>query len=217
MSKRFRRCFASSIALFCSWAAARLACAEMQDPQAELVVGIHNYAGVPHATLIHGQEQATEVFGRMGIKLRWVDCPPSNEETEKFRACGQVMGSGGVFLKILPERMATRLGLPDRNFGVAVPPRAAFVFYQRIQDLAKGRGLLESAILGSVMAHELGHLLLGKGSHSADGIMNEVMLLEALRGAEKGVFPLFTAEQAQCMRARLLDRTKAPQQRGPLP
>jgi hypothetical protein len=189
----------------------------MPEPQAELTVGIHNYAGVPHATLTHGQEQATEVFGRMGIKLRWVDCPPSNEETEKFRACGQVMGSGGVFLKILPERMATRLGLPNRKFGVAVPPHVAFVFYERIQNLAKGRGLLESAILGSVMTHELGHLLLGNGSHSADGTMNEVMLREAFRGAEKGVFPLFTAEQAQRMRARLLERTKAPQQRGPLP
>ena len=62
MSKRFRRCFASSIALFCSWAGARLACAETQDPPAELAVGIHNYAGVPHATLKHSQEQVTEVF-----------------------------------------------------------------------------------------------------------------------------------------------------------
>lgn len=217
MSKRFRRCFASSISLFCGWAGARLACAEMQDPQAELAVGIHNYAGVPHATLTYGQEQATEIFGRMGIKLQWVDCPTSNEETEKFRSCGQVMNSGGVFLKILPERMATRFGLPDTKLGVAVPPRAAFVFYQRIQNLAKGKGLLEFAILGPVMTHELGHLLLGKGSHSADGIMNEVMLQEAFRGAEKGVLPLFTAQQAQRMRAWLLERTKAPQQRGPLP
>lgn len=206
MSKRFRCCFGSSIALVCCWPGVRLSCAQIEDPQPELTVGIHNYAGVTQATLTDGQEQATQIFGRVRITLRWLDCPPSNEHTDKFRACGQVMPSGGVFLKVLPERMAARIGLPERNFGVAIPPLVAFVFYQRIQNLAKGRGLLESAVLGLVMAHELGHLLLGTDSHSADGIMSESLLHGAFREAEKGLFPFFTAKQAQRMRSRLLER-----------
>ena len=46
----------------------------------------------------------------------------------------------------------------------------ADIYADRTRELAKGFEL--DVILGWVMAHELGHLLLGKGAHSAVGIMH---------------------------------------------
>ena len=56
--------------------------------------------------------------------------------------------------------------LPDNEgFGVL-----ANVYVDRIRELA-GRREFE-VIVGSVIAHELGHLLLGKNAHSHAGIMH---------------------------------------------
>ena len=60
-------------------------------------------------------------------------------------------------------------------------------------------------ILGDVIAHELGHLLLGTNSHSPTGIMcanwDHDYLTLALRGRQ-----LFLPEQAASMRAIVIRR-----------
>jgi hypothetical protein len=48
----------------------------------------------------------------------------------------------------------------------------AFVCAECIETLAQGVESRLAGILGCMMAHELGHLLLGRGSHSAAGIMH---------------------------------------------
>ena len=91
--------------------------------------------------------------------------------------------------------MASKFGLPLSNLGVTVQRRASFVFYHRVRDLANNAGLSESAILGSVMAHEFGHLLLGEGAHSGTGIMMADLNAKNFREAEKGELLIFSAEQ----------------------
>ena len=60
-------------------------------------------------------------------------------------------------------------------------------------------------ILGDVIAHELGHLLLGTNSHSPVGIMcanwDQDYLRLALRGRQ-----LFSPEQSALMRAAVVRR-----------
>ena len=50
--------------------------------------------------------------------------------------------------------------------------RVAYAFYVRIEALAQRRGIDVAKVLGIVMAHEIGHLLLGFGAHSSAGIMS---------------------------------------------
>jgi hypothetical protein len=55
--------------------------------------------------------------------------------------------------------------MPDNSgFGVV-----ANVYADRIRTLATGKEF--EAILGRVLAHELGHLLLGRNAHSPAGLM----------------------------------------------
>ena len=78
----------------------------------------------------------------------------------------------------------------------------AFIFFERVQGLCAVERLSPSVILGYVMAHELGHMVLGRRSHSPSGIMMEIILKDALAQAEQGLL-MFTPQQATKMRARL--------------
>jgi hypothetical protein len=77
----------------------------------------------------------------------------------------------------------------------------AYVFYDRIQELAQRRRL-GHALLADVMAHEIGHLLLGSTSHSASGIMCAHWNYEELRKVSEGAMS-FIPSQSRIMRDRL--------------
>jgi hypothetical protein len=57
-------------------------------------------------------------------------------------------------------------------------------------------------LLGTVVAHELGHLLLGSHAHSQVGIMVPVWEEESLRNMGMGHL-LFTREQSSLMKMRV--------------
>jgi hypothetical protein len=51
--------------------------------------------------------------------------------------------------------------------------RIAYVIYDRVRRVAFGDGADEATLLGMVMAHEISHLLLGRGSHADAGLMKD--------------------------------------------
>ena len=58
-------------------------------------------------------------------------------------------------------------------------------------------------LLGYIVVHELGHLLLGKDSHSSEGVMRPVWQFEDLQQAARGRLG-FTLSQVEQMRGRYL-------------
>lgn len=176
----------------------------------ELTVGIYNYASVPSHSMTLAWEQASEIFGRAGITLRWVDCPVStpvpDDQMEKWRACQKAADFGGVFLRIVPESMVIGLRLHDTTLGVALPPAVAVVLYQRTRDLAIRLGLSDHMVLGPVMAHEVGHLLLGEQPHAAAGIMGQELRANDFRPTRNRNALFFNARQVRLMKERLRAR-----------
>ena len=83
------------------------------------------------------------------------------------------------------------------------------VFLGRIEREVEGSNLRVEQLLGTVAAHELGHLLLGKRSHSRWGIMEPRWQVEELRQLGMGRLR-FNAEESQLMRNRVgvLGRTE---------
>jgi hypothetical protein len=67
---------------------------------------------------------------------------------------------------------------------------------------SSGASLSDAEILGHVIAHEVGHLLLGTNSHSAVGVMRARWDREELEQASRGSLR-FTPAQAAMMRGRL--------------
>jgi hypothetical protein len=77
------------------------------------------------------------------------------------------------------------------------------VFFDQAMELHVSWNVALADILGNVMAHELGHLLLGSNSHSGVGIMRAHWQGEELHRLSWGSLR-FTNEQADRMRGRLI-------------
>jgi len=84
------------------------------------------------------------------------------------------------------------------------PGTDALILYGRVAELARTEHLFEQEILAAVMAHEIGHLLLGV-SHSSTGIMRAKWNQEELILAEQGL-PHFTPEQSLLIRDEVAAR-----------
>src|SRR5205085_10911907 len=92
-------------------------------------------------------------------------------------------------VRLLPHLMADRLKLRRDEIGRAlIADKGAFgtiadIFSDRLMELTSTRKWAAGPLLGGGIAHELGHLLLGPGSHSAGGIMRTVWCEKALAKA----------------------------------
>jgi hypothetical protein len=94
----------------------------------------------------------------------------------------------------------SRRGIASDAFGSAVPPALANIYYEDASSLAARTGYSLHHIVGCVMAHELGHLLLGPGSHAETGIMKAHWGAAELR-LIVGSGLHFTPQQAKLIRA----------------
>ena len=98
-----------------------------------------------------------------------------------------------------PDR-ANRTESRKTVFGRASRPiRRAYIFYDRILDHARLTGSNVARLLGAVIAHEVGHLLLPAFSHSPTGIMR------AHWGGRIVRVPDFTVDQGMTIRTLLAD------------
>jgi hypothetical protein len=105
-------------------------------------------------------------------------------------------------LRIVPKALSAA----DSMFGMAFLAGNGGVygdvFFDSVEILHRDCGASIARVLGHVMAHEVGHLLLGSHSHSSIGIMCPSWHSEQLRRVEKGTL-FFTPEQARAMRDKI--------------
>jgi hypothetical protein len=155
------------------------------------------------STAIRGaKDVATEVFREAGLQVVWVDCPSEGR-------CADNVQGPEFRLRILPPSVGRQM-VSDEALGFAVPcapgePACLFyVFSWRINDLAALSHIGAGRILGHVLAHEIGHTLLGPNAHIRYGIMQHNL---PLRETERTLY--FTSDQAKRLRADLLARDAA--------
>ena len=188
---------------------------------AAFTVHVCNYAHVDPKTLMEAKEVAVEIFRQAGVEMRWADVPLATLVDQYTDPDGQpVFGLSHIRLGVFPSLMADALRLPDNVMGVAPgigPDRQmVYVFYDGVEALAVrqvlalsrgdiARPATRAQILGHMMAHELGHVLLNLPSHSATGIMRGDWDLKDLQDAAFGSL-LFTRGQAATLRAEVRGR-----------
>jgi hypothetical protein len=171
------------------------------DPSpVSITVRILNPAQVPARDLAAAERVASSIFGAAGVVIEWVDC-------EATYTCGREPGPSEVWLHILekPRALTSRDALgfallthePRNDGGYAA---VSWQSIRRISDiLPADRALL----LGSAVAHELGHFLLASHAHSHDGIMAAHFGVPQIALAARGEL-LFNDAQASAIRRRLM-------------
>ena len=79
----------------------------------------------------------------------------------------------------------------------------AYLLFDRIREFARASGGQPASLLGLVIAHEIGHLLLGMKSHSDSGVMQARWNNAQLQQIASGKL-IFDRHQSDVMKARLL-------------
>ena len=193
--------------------------AAASTPEGTLVftINVYNGAEVDRITLIQAGRTATEIFKKAGVDSRWVDTAPPPEGKRVYKGAFPL---SHIQLTILPSWTSIRLGLPHdlSNTATGLAPgsgpdrQSVYVFYDRVEVLAKHEADTHAdagQILGHVIAHEIGHLLLNAQTHSATGIMRNPWNLWDLQQASYG-YLIFTPRQAQVIRQEVGRRLRQP-------
>lgn len=184
-----------------------------EDRDRAIQVRVYNYAGVSAAVLKAAEGQASEALGRAGVRLEFVDCRLRAEDPPKDEACKSPASPLTLHVNILDVGMALSMarntGTSRHCLGVALVtaglPSRASVFFHRALELAKTSGAPLAAILGAMMAHEIGHLLLKQGAHSANGIMRAQWGAQELKSIAHGRLG-FTADEASRLAFMVAER-----------
>ncbi len=170
---------------------------------ATITLRVFNYAGASAGVIAQAEKEADYILGQAGVKMVWWDCLAKNAEP----GCSGVFGPNDLTLRILPGEPKGLAALPEDTFGFALLPSAATVYASRVEILASSIDADQEypTLLGDVMAHEVGHLLLGSSSHSQTGIMQAQWQTQTLRQGIKRLLH-FTPEQASELRIRAHER-----------
>jgi hypothetical protein len=168
-----------------------------------VTVSVFNDAGISRLLIVQAQAVARTVFAQAGVNLEWMSCGLPSQTDKEVSLCIQSEFPTHLHLRLIghPNYFeAAALGVSYlAEDGVGFQGE---VFYERIVKLQSGTELDLAILLGVVMAHELGHLLLGTNSHSPGGLMRVSWRREDLAHAVKGTL-LFSDEQSDHMRAKL--------------
>jgi hypothetical protein len=168
-----------------------------------VAVDVFNDAGVVSPVLKSAELEAERIFEAAHVQIRWRDCTPAQDRPEADPACRAVRAPNHLNLRIVPGSAKEN----DDVFGMAFLGADGTgvysdVFYGSVEKLHTQAHSNLGRVLGHVMAHEIGHLLIGSHAHSSWGIMCAKWHDQELKRLEMGAL-FFTVEQEKSIHSRL--------------
>lgn len=176
----------------------------MLASQPQITISVYNSAEIPEHVLTQAIEQASRIFLKAGLQTRWLECSIQVIAPQRPRDCEAPFGQAHFALRIVPGSWMNT----DATFGIAFLSEEGKgvhcdIFYKSVEKLYADWHIDIPPILGHVMAHEIGHLLLGTNAHSPVGIMSAQWHGSELHKLARGAL-LFTPQQARAVREKLL-------------
>jgi hypothetical protein len=168
-----------------------------------ITLRVDDFANLDPSVLTGARKLTTEIFAEAGVQTVWLDCPV-------YRAdCGAEAERPLFMLRILRASIDENI-VGAESLGFSIPceitDRAClcYILYSRIWALAAEQKLGSARMLGLVLAHEIGHELLGPNPHEPFSIMQAKFSIEE---TERTLY--FTSGQSRRLRAELLARKRA--------
>jgi hypothetical protein len=169
----------------------------------KITLRVDDFANLDPTVLTGARKVTTEIFAKAGVQAVWLDCPVYHTD------CGREVGRPQFILRILAPSMAKDI-IAHESLGFAIPCDKKeeaclfYILYYRINALAAANSLSPDRILGHVMAHEIGHTLLGPNAHALFGIMQST-----LNPYDTERILVFTSDQSKHLRTELSARERA--------
>jgi len=186
------------MALFATASSSARAAANDNAP-AKIVLHVEDFALLLSPTISDAENEVRAVFRQAGVQVTWLNGNPSPRMISDSNL--------HVSVKILNRQMADRKSRTEGTSSDVLGQSAreacqVWIFYDRVTALTNPLPGGGGEILGRVIAHEVGHLLLPAQSHSDKGIMRGTFDLRPK------VPPVFTAAQAATIRSMLSQRVR---------
>jgi len=171
-----------------------------------LTVRLYNTSAVPSNQLAAARVSADAILRDTGITVRFRLCGQFAGGTD---SCDEPLQRSEVVVRIIDAPAFNATLQPDA-YGVTYIVKdtnrgwLASVFSDRIRAAAERVGIDAGTVLGRVMAHEVGHLLLGIDYHGAHGVMRAEWSDDTLNhDADDWRFSMIEAERMQRVVASL--------------
>jgi len=187
------------------------------DSPVSIRLRVYNYAHLNAPLLNRAREVTTAILRESEVETTWVDCPLTRGEFESYPACQTLPGTTDFIIKILTAEAANRFCTHREALGQALECArgqagcSAYVFYRDVVKLAREGDAAEDQLLGHVLAHEIGHLLLGPNSHTPDGIMRAHWTERDLQTIAR-TYLVFSEQQSRRIREEVLERNSVHQE-----
>ena len=164
-------------------------------------VRLYNHASVAPDVLVRARDTVARIFHDSGIELTWLE--PSSEQPASHVAVRVIVRRNCDGFHCGSGVMGTTIG-DEHEMG-----RAAYVFKDRVLQIAHKRHQDVAQVLAYVIAHEMGHVLLPRPAHTAQGLMRADWNGDDLRHMA-GEMLRFTPAQATQMRSKLATTSSEP-------
>ncbi len=177
------------------------ASADDPKPRVPLSLVLLDYADAPSPVLREAMDTAARIFRATGVEITWTRYSEADLERAADNPWAERTPSeGSLFVQLLSNAMTKKRKAAVGVLGQATPgTQIAWVLTPRVKDVAREERQRFGELLGHVIAHEIGHLLLPSGSHTAAGLMAASMNLDLI--ARTGLN--FSKEHGDLIRARL--------------
>ena len=172
--------------------------ADAEERQARLILHLDNYGLLRRAERAAAETEVTRIYAQAGVLIVWAAGPGSADIPGMHLHVRFLSSDRLARRKIAAERVADDvLGLALREAG------RAYIFIHRLAAWSLQHRGDFGRVLGRVIAHEVGHLVLPMYSHSEDGIMRARLVVRAKSSQE------FTPQQAFAIRSLLLTTSRS--------
>ena len=187
--------------------AVAIACAVIGMPVAaherplHMRIVVQDLATLSPPVITQAETVVTRIYSQIGVNIAWRNTRGFEEPTAIDQPADVVDAAFIVHVGLLSAEMKRR-ARPDRGtLGMTVSStRLVRVFVDRVEVRGSRCPGRRGDVLGHVIAHEIGHILLGPNAHSTVGIM--AAMLDLPRIALGGLW--FDHGQAAIIRARLV-------------
>ena len=144
------------------------------EPAPALTVRVYNGSGVSAADLATARQAIETAFEGSGVELTVRQCGRVSENY--VDSCRESLQPLEMVVRIIDAPLSSQTVHPDAcgiAYVVGETDRGwlATAFSDRITSAAVRVGVDAGTLLGLVISHELGHLLLGSGYHGWSGVM----------------------------------------------
>ena len=172
-------------------------------PSISFPVVVRNFGGVSVFTIDQAESIVDSLYRPIGVQVRWVtpeelrrELPVAPKSPCEFASL--------VRLNLISPQAENELARDVLGTSI---PSAGFVRIatRRIAERAAKAGVPAGSVLGQVMAHEIGHVLLPPAPHSLTGLMKERLDVKDMAASRVTICP----REAADMRCAIAERQSA--------